>query len=188
MVTALVLSFFTLWASPRLVAGEGGQAAAPPKAVTPSAANLASDPYAPLRLYDGKWEALPASGDKTAETVHIENRCAKVGEFFACNQFVNGKNMALVVFLPTHPTENGGYAYRNQVLRPEGEDPSSWGSLEIVGDRWVYSSDAIVDGKKVYWRTTNIFSGPDKIHFDVERSGDGVKWTSNLSGDEVRAK
>jgi len=183
MKGALILGFLTLWASPwAFPILSAGQSTAP------KAADLATDPYAPLRLYDGKWDVPPASGDKTAETVHIENHCAQVGKFFACNQFVNGKNMALVVFLPTHPTENGGYAYRNQALRPEGDDPNSWGSLEIVGDRWVYSSEATDKGKKTYWRTTNVFSGPDKIHFEVQGSDDGVKWTTNMSGDEVRAK
>jgi hypothetical protein len=183
VIATLVLFFFTLWASHTSPASQPEHTAAPPKTV-----NLATDPYAPLRLYDGKWDVQPASGDKQAEPVHIENHCAEVGEFFACNQFVNGKNMALVVFLPTHPLENGGYAYRNQALRPESSDPSFWGNLEIVGDRWVYSSDETDKGKKIYWRTTNVFFGRDKIHFEAQRSDDGVNWTTNLSGDEARAK
>jgi hypothetical protein len=150
--------------------------------------NLANDPYAPLRLYDGKWDLVPAGGDKPAAPVHIENHCAKVGEFFACNQFVNGKNMARVIFLPTHPIEDGGYAYHNQALGVEGGGSGSWGRLEIVGDRWVYSSDETDNGKKIYHRTINVFSGSDKIHFDVQRSEDGVNWTTKMSGDEARAK
>jgi hypothetical protein len=68
-----------------------------------------------------------------AEPVPIENHCAKAGKFFACNQFVNGKNMALVIFLPLHP-------------------------LEIVGDRWVYSSDQGTEEKRIYGCTINVFS------------------------------
>jgi len=183
MVAALLLSFFTLWASSTPTAGQPEYSVAPTKA-----ANLANDPYAPLRLYDGKWDVLPASEDKPAEPVHIENHCAKVGDFFACNQFVNGKNMALVVFLPLRLLENGGYVYRNQALRSEGDDFSTWGRLEIVGDRWVYSSDETDKGKKIYWRTTNVFSGPDRIHFEVQRSEDGATWVTKMSGDEARAK
>lgn len=181
MLPALILSFLILWASPAPAQSE--HSAAPAKT-----ANVASDPYAPLRLYDGKWDLVPGSSDQATGTVHIENHCAKVGEFFACNQFVNGKNMALVVFLPLHSLENGGYAYHNQALGVEGGGSGSWGGLEIVGDRWVYSSDETDGGKKIYHRTMNVFSGPDKIHFEVQRSEDGVNWTTKMSGDEGRVK
>ncbi len=183
MLSTLLLSFLTLWALPTAFATEPGRAAGAAKT-----ASLADDPYAPLRLYDGKWDALTAGGNKPADPVHLENRCAKAGEFFACNQIVGGKNTALVVFLPLHALENGGYAYRNQALRVEGDAPGTWGNLEIVGDRWVYSSEETDKGKKTYWRTTNVFSGPDKIHFEVQRSEDGVNWTTQVSGDESRAK
>ncbi len=183
MVSALLLSLFGLWASPAPQMAKPEPAGAPAKV-----SSLAGDPYVPLRLYDGKWDLVPASDGKPADPVHVENHCAKVGDFFACNQFVNGKNMALVVFLPSHPLENGGYAYRNQALGVEGDDPSRWGKVEIVGDRWVYSSDNTDKEKKTYWRTVNLFTGADKIHFEVQKSDDGVKWTTTMSGDEARAK
>ena len=174
MVPALILSLFTLWT--------------PVTAVAANAADLANDPYAPLRLYDGKWDVIMASSDRAADPVHLENHCAKVGEFFACDQVVNGKNTALVVFLPVGPLENGGYAYRNQTLWMERSGSGGWGNLEIVGDRWVYSSEENDSGKKIYHRTVNVFSGNDKIHFEVQRSDDGAKWTTTMSGDEARAK
>jgi hypothetical protein len=177
-----ILSFIVL-ILPASLAGQGE-----PPAVSPKAANVVIDPYTSLRLYDGKWDLVPASGDKSSPATHIENHCAKAGEFFTCNQVVNGKNMALVVFLPLHSLENGGWAYRNEALRPEGDDPSSWGKLEIVGDHWTYSNEATEKGKKVLWRTTNLFSGADKIHFEVQRSEDGVKWDTQMSGDEVRVR
>jgi hypothetical protein len=170
-------------ASQASTAGQSDHAAAPA-----NTASAASDPYAALQLLDGKWDAHPAEGDKAAEPVHIENRCAKAGEFFVCNQFVNGKNGALVVYLPLHPLENGGYAYRNQALRTEGDGAGSWGNLEIIGNRWVYASEENDKGKKQYWRTINVFSGADKIHFEVQRSEDGVKWATEASGDETRTK
>jgi hypothetical protein len=183
VLAVLILSFLNFWASPALLPGQAEPAAEPTKTT-----NLRSDPYASLRLYDGKWDVVPASGSKPGETVHVENLCAKVGEFFTCNQVVNGKNMALVVFLPLHVLENGGYAYHNQALGLEGGGSGNWGNLEIVGDRWVYSNDETDNGKKVYHRIINLFSGRDKIHFEVQRSEDGVKWTTTMSGDEARAK
>jgi len=187
MMGPLILSFVTLWVLPQMPAGQPEHSAAPAK-TTNQQVNLASDPYAPLRLYDGKWDVVPANPDKPADMVHLENHCAKVGEFFACNQFVNGKNTALVIFLPLHSLENGGYVYRNQALQVEGDHSNSWGNLEIVGERWLYSSEETDKGKKIHWRITNVFSGPDKIHFAVERSEDGAAWTTNMSGDETRAK
>jgi hypothetical protein len=182
MIAVLILNFLTLWASSAFGTSQSEHPAAVPKMTT-----APSDPYAPLRLYDGKWDLVQPTGVKAADPVHIENQCAKVGEFFACNQFVNGKNIALVIMLPAHALENGGYAYRNQALRVEGDNAGTWGNLEIVGDRWVYSSDEMDKGKKVYWRTINLFSGADKIHFEVQRSGDGVEWSTTTSGDEIRA-
>jgi hypothetical protein len=186
MLVALILSFSIAGASSALsTASPTGQAQG---SIAQKAVDLASDPYAPLRLYDGKWDLIPANTDKPAEPLHIENHCAKVGDFFACDQFVNGKNIALVIFLPSHSIGNGGYAYRNQALNSEGDNSGTWGSLEITGNRWVYSSEEIDKGKKIFRRTINVFSGPDHIHFEVQRSEDGVRWTTDMSGDEVRAK
>jgi hypothetical protein len=151
-------------------------------------ASLAPDPYAPLRLYDGKWEVRVDSKDKPADPVRIENHCARAGDYFVCNQFMAGKNIALVVFLPVHPLENGGYAYRNQALRTEGENTGAWGDLAITGDRWLYSSDETDKGMKTHWQTVNVFSGKDKIHFEIRKSDDGVKWTTSMSGDEARVE
>jgi hypothetical protein len=149
---------------------------------------IASDPYAPLRQLDGKWDVATPSPDKAAAPMHLENRCGRVGEFYACNQIVNGKNTALVIFLPSHALGNGGYSYRNQALRTEGDNSGAWGHMEITGDRWVYPSESTENGKKTYWQTVNVFSGPDKIHFEIQRSDDGAKWTTTMSGDEARAK
>ena len=183
MLSMVILTLFALWPPPVAETQQPEHTAAPAKT-----SSLAADPYAPLRLYDGKWDVIPATDGKPADQVHLENRCAKVGDFFACNQFLNGKSMALVIFLPLQPLENGGYVYRNQALRTDGDSSGTWSKMEIVGDRWVYSSDETDKGKKTYWQTVNVFSGPDKIHFEVQKSDDGLKWTTTMSGDEARAK
>jgi hypothetical protein len=61
-------------------------------------AAVADDPYAPLALYDGKWDSTTTIGEK--ESVRIENHCARTGLFFVCEQMLNGKTGSLVVFLP----------------------------------------------------------------------------------------
>ena len=178
MLAAIVLSF-------AIIPFSAIQSTQPGPDSSAKIASISADPYAPLRLYDGKWSVRPTGSKKTDQ---IENHCARVGEFFACNQFVNGKNTALVIMLPSHQLGNGGYAYRNQALRPDADGSGVWSSLEIAGDRWVYSSDGTDNGKKTYWQTVNVFSGPDKIHFEIQKSEDGKTWTTTMSGDEVRVK
>jgi hypothetical protein len=147
------------------------------------AASVADDPYAPLKLYDGKWE-VHASDE--ASVTHLENHCVKTGLFFACEQVVNGKTVALVVFLPIAKTATGGEEYRTQPLRPDASAGGDWGKLTIEDDRWVYSWEGTDQGKKVFWRNVNTFSGKDRIHFEVQNSSDGTTWKTQKSGDESR--
>lgn len=142
------------------------------------------DPYAPLRLYDGRWEVTSNGAEK--KTDHIENHCAKTGLFFACEQVVNGKTGGLVVFLPVGKTGNGAQEYRTEVLDPNASTPGDWSKLTIDGDTWLYSWTSSDGGKKTSWQNTNKFSGKDKIHFEVQQSEDGVNWKTQVSGDEHR--
>jgi hypothetical protein len=148
-------------------------------------ASVADDPYAPLKLYDGKWDVAMA-GEKVP--TRLENHCAKTGLFFACEQVVNGKTGALVIFLPFAKTASGGEEYRTQALRADASPAGDWGKLTIEGDKWVYAWESTDAGKKVYWRNINLFSETDKIHFEIQRSDDGSAWKTQNSGDEQRAK
>ena len=141
-----------------------------------------SDAYAPLKRYEGKWIATSSGGKTTA----IENRCARTGLFFVCEQGVNGKAAALVVFLP-RAQEGPAEVYRTQALTAAGDRPGPWHVLTIEGDRWVYADAEAPRGKARRERTINTFSGPDHIHFEVQRSFDGKTWTTTMSGDERRA-
>ena len=149
-------------------------------------ANGVDDPYAPLRLYDGKWGVASSDGEK--EIKRIENHCVKTGLFFVCEQMVADKTSGLLVVLPVAKLANGGEEYRTQGLTPDASPPGDWGKLTIDGERWAYSWDDTVDGKKVYGRNINTFHGPDRIHFEILSSEDGSTWTSKKSGDEQRVK
>ncbi|MEO8926696.1 MAG: hypothetical protein ABI306_05980, partial [Caulobacteraceae bacterium] len=78
----------------------------------------ADDPYAPLKLYDGAWIVTSSDG----KTTRLDNHCAKTGLFFACEQVVNGKPAALVVFLPQGKTAEG-QTYRTQALTTDAGPP-----------------------------------------------------------------
>jgi hypothetical protein len=145
---------------------------------------VGADAYAPLELYNGSWDSKTI-GAKPASPVHLTNHCAKTGVFFACEQVVDGKSEDLVVFLPTGATA-GTQHYRTQALSAGADKPGDWGELAITGDRWVYSGHGSDKGVTTYWRTINKFSGPDRIHFETQRSKDGQTWETTQQGDEQR--
>jgi len=148
-----------------------------------AASAQADDPYASLKRYDGDWTVISSDG----KTTQLENHCARTGLFFACEQVLNGKSAALVVFLPAGKTAEG-QTYRTQALTADAHTPGPWFHLAIDGDRWVYAAGAERDkNHPLHQRTLNQFSGPDRIHFEVQTSKDGKAWTTTLSGDEQRA-
>jgi hypothetical protein len=137
--------------------------------------------YDPLWLYQGTWEFTKHVADGAAAVPDkILNDCGQAGKFFMCQQTVNGKLGALVIFIPR---ETAGHYY-TQALSPDGKAMGR-GELEIEGDRWTYPSKEEENGKTKYYRTTNVFSGKDHIHFEQSESTDGKTWTVTASGDEV---
>ena len=131
-----------------------------------------SDPYAPLKLYEGAWRLQ--IGSKPPD--EISNRCAQLSTFFVCEQVVNGKRAALITFLPK---DQPGQYWTNS-LSPDAK-ANGRGELTIMGDRWVYLGHDIK-----YYRTVNIFTGRDRIHFESAESDDGEKWVVTNSGEESR--
>jgi hypothetical protein len=135
-------------------------------------------PYRPLMLYQGTWQVTPLHA---AKPDILQDNCGRTGKFYSCEQTVNGKTTALVVFVPA---EQPGHYY-TQALLPDGH-ATGRGDLEIVGDRWVYSSKDVEGAKTTYYRTINVFTGKDHIHFDSQESTDGAQWKTTNSGDEQR--
>lgn len=150
-------------------------AGADPAAVAASTGG--EDPYAPLGLYQGQWRLTPAGG---AMALEVSNHCARTGLFFACEQVVDGKPFALVVFQPTGGTPQR-YTYRSQILQADGSAPGAWSEVTIEGPHWTYLSQGAVRR-----RTLNAFSGPDRIHYTVQHSADGLSWVTDSEGDEQR--
>jgi hypothetical protein len=134
--------------------------------------------YAPLWLYQGTWHSTK-TGTQDMDT--LVDDCSLVGKFFACQQTLNGKIIAMIIFVPA---EKPGF-YHTQALTPEGF-ATGRGDLEIHGDNWTYSSKDKENGKTTCYRTTNAFTGRDKIHFEQSESTDGEHWKAVSSGDEVR--
>ena len=142
-------------------------------------ATTTTDVYAPLRLYEGAWQVtqtMPAP----KKPDRLINDCAQIGRYFACQQTVNGKPGPLVVFIPDTPPGT----YHTQIVLPDGAALGPPGTLTIAGERWTYLGKP--DAKGVRYRTINVFSGRDRIHFVTARSPDGKTWTVTMAGNEMR--
>jgi hypothetical protein len=141
-----------------------------------------TDPvYAPLWLYQGTWRIT--SNTAGAKPDELKNQCALVGKYFACQQTVNGQTGALLIFIPV---ANNAGRYLTQNVNAQGR-ATGVGDLEISGDRWVFSSRWEQGGGKVtYYRTTNVFTGKNHIHYEQAESPNGKDWKVANSGDEER--
>lgn len=143
------------------------------------AASAPQDVYTPLWLYNGTWRV---TRNNSAAPEELANQCALIGTYFACHQTVNGAPSELLIFVPAKTAGK----YFTQSVNPEGR-AGGRGELEISGDKWVFSSTWDAGGRTVYYRTTNTFSGKDRIHFEQAESGNNRDWTVKATGDEVRA-
>lgn len=146
------------------------------------AAAPATDPvYAPLLLYQGTWHVSRSNLPPGGKPDELKNQCALLGKFYACQQTINGQQGALVIFIPA--AKAGQYYTQN--IRVDGF-ASGRSDLSIAGDQWTYLTTRDDSGRTIYYRTINVFSGKNRIHFESAESNDGKNWKVTGSGDEVR--
>ena len=138
-----------------------------------------TDPYAPLRLYEGSWQVTRKGAAKPDVLV---NHCALLGQFFACGQTVNGSAGGLVVFIPANKQPGRFYT---QTILPEGR-ATGRDELQIDGNQWTYTSRRDENGATTYYRTINTFSDKNHIHYEQSESGNNKDWVVKNAGDEVR--
>jgi hypothetical protein len=139
--------------------------------------------YAPLWLYDGKWQVTRANAPAGSKPDLLQNECSRMGKFFACQQSVNGAPSQLLVFVPLG--EAGKYA--TQTVMPEGR-AGGRGELQIEDDRWTFSGSWNNGSRTIYTRTVNVFTGKNKIHFEQSESTNRRDWEVKGSGDDVRVR
>ena len=163
---------------PRVAAA--GFAAATALAAATAGAAVEPDRYAALRQYDGRWTVTLGDGKK----LDLVNRCSEFAAAFACEQVVDGRPVALIVFVPSGTANAETYA--TLALPYGGAVPGGWTSLTVAGPRWVYLSTRTDAGTTVHERTINDWSGRDHIRFTQQRSSDGIDWTSVSAGEETR--
>lgn len=150
-----------------------------------SAAPVAAGPDK-IAVYAGTWKtatehfATPFS-KAGRETATLRNHCWRSADFYACDQFVNGQSRALIVFVYDAKHD----LYHSYAIPAESGRVFA-GTLIIKGNRWTYPNEYTDHGKTVYFRTVNVFNGPDSIEFRQEFSGDKVHWTVMAQGHETK--
>lgn len=135
--------------------------------------------YAPLWNYNGTWEVTKNGAPKPDVLL---NQCAQVGKYFACQQSVNGGVSALLVFVPSGTPGQ----FHTQSVLPDGRG-AGLGRLKVEGDNWTFLSNWNQGGgRTTFYKTTNVFTGKTRIHFEQQESSDNKDWKTTGSGDEVR--
>ncbi len=138
-------------------------------------------PFALLWMYQGTWTVTRANSAPGAKPDELVNQCALLGKYFACGQTVNGEPSELLIFVPANQP---GHFYTQTVNR-DGR-AGGRGELQISGSQWTFTSTWDQGGTSTYYRTTNVFTGKDKIHFEQAESTDRKNFKVTGSGDEVR--
>jgi hypothetical protein len=150
-----------------------------PNAPQPTPAPAATPAFSSISLYQGNWQVTPGMSGSAPDT--LSNHCEEFTEYYACQQTVNGKVGALIVFVyagtPGH--------YNTQAILPNGFAQGR-GDLMIEGQRWTFAGKNTDGGKTTYFRTVNDWRGHDQIHFEVSHSADGKTWVIDHQGDERR--
>lgn len=128
-----------------------------------------ADPYEALKAMDGHWTVTTGSG----RTEKVDNACSRTGLYFVCEETVEGKPTALVVFQPKGRNE-GKLTYRVQTLTAGGDRPGAWKDLAIEGTTWTIADVEHRAGRRT--RTVITHSGPDYMHVEVEAQGKDESW------------
>ena len=157
----------------------------------PSAAQPPPDPFAPLAVYNGTWTvhadhpwsgAAPGTpGNPTLD--HLVSRCQRFTLYFACEQTVNGKTQALLVY--TVGSSPGKFHCR--FISPDGL-AGGRGDLTLDGNHWTYLDKPPPTLKGNWSRVENFILDHDHIRFEeCESADEGKTWTKPNSGTEERA-
>jgi len=163
------------------MAGAPSQAPATPQPVTPD------DPFSDLTIYDGDWTvhaSHPWSGAPAGTAEHLRSRCRRFTLYFACEQTLNGKVLALIVYTAG---ESRGHI-NTRTIAPNGL-AGGRGDLVIEGARWTYLDKPQAGLTGPWSRVENVIVDRDHIRFEEFESADeGKTWTRTNGGTEDRVK
>jgi len=155
-------------------------------AVAPSEpAPAAPATFAPLLLYPGIWKVTadhPWSGAAPGAVDRLRSDCKIFHAYFACEQSVNGKPLALIVYTAgDRPLE-----YHTRTIAPNGL-AGGRGTMTIAGNRWTYLDKPAAGLSGPWSRVENVIVTRDRIRFaEYEPRDEGKTWSLTNRGVEDR--
>jgi len=134
----------------------------------------------PLTVYAGNWLFTPAPKAGTPPTSdHLTNHCHMDDAFYTCEQVVNGKPVAILIFVAGSKPGS----FHTQAVQPDGS-ATGLGDLTIDGNHWTFSGRD--ETGKPGFRVENFFMDRNYIYFEQYKSGPTGAWVKTGEGDEVR--
>jgi hypothetical protein len=141
-----------------------------------------------VMVFAGTWKsesdqydtAYSKAGHVAVTTV---NDCFRNGNYYACNQSVNGQSRWLLVFV--YPGSGDTYGVYNV---PADGTPGIPGQLIIYDKTWTFPVQRNNLGKTTYFRTVNTFTDANHYDFRQEYSEDKENWTVMVQGHQTRIK
>jgi hypothetical protein len=138
-----------------------------------------------LSVFVGTWKS---------QTI-IKGIAQPIGAKYTCRWSINGNYLIAdqIIFhaktttnnlsIYSYDAENDNY--KLSLVGVPGMAPFTIG-ITYKGDEFVYSSDYMDNGKKVYSRTLNDFITPSYYTFKVQSSTDSINWITSLEGKSVK--
>ena len=150
-----------------------------------SAVHPASDPFAPLTIYNGFWTVRaehPWSGGPPGTADHLASKCQRFTQYFACEQTVNGKTLSLIVYTAAQSPDK----LHTRFIQPDGL-AAARGDLSLQGNHWTYFDKPPAKQTGNWSRVENFIEDRDHIRFEEYESSDaGKSWTRTNRGTEER--
>jgi hypothetical protein len=138
-----------------------------------------------LTAYSGNWRVVRKGVDPSAKPERLQNNCATIGTYYACQQTINGTIGGVLIFIPS----GGSGHFITQNVAPSGRATGT-GELNIeagAAARWIFLSSWNNGTKTIRYRTIDVFTTKNKIEFQQEESEDnGKSWRTTGSGEYIR--
>jgi len=138
-----------------------------------------------LEIYGGDWSVRadhPWSGASAGSSDDLRSRCQRFSAYFACEQSVNGKPLALIVYTAGDAPNR----FHTRTIATDGR-AGGRGDLVLEGNRWTYLDKPPLGLKGAWSRTENIVRDGNHIRFvEYQSSNEGKTWVQTNAGVEVR--
>jgi len=139
-----------------------------------------------ISVYAGTWKTDTGHFDTPfskagKESATIRNDCWRSGDYYVCNQYVNGKSKVLLVF--TYNSKDDTYTIYPIFTGDYAVQP---GKLIIHGNVWTFPWETKEKGKATYFHVINVFTALDTIEYREEYSMDKLHWYPMAQGYEKK--